>query len=168
MHYVESGDPKNRLIVFLHGFPEFWYSWRYQIRYLQSQYHILALDLRGLLIIWGSNALYLTNQLLSNQSTFILPINFYLTVKLLSNQRNFQNSFFIFKSSSSSFTSLVWLNAILESLIIFMFDSYRQSTKLKSIESDLVYSVLKIKLSSSFSLLTHEIAQIIEINSNRL
>lgn len=52
MHYVESGDPKNRLIVFLHGFPEFWYSWRYQIRYLQSQYHILALDLRGLLIIW--------------------------------------------------------------------------------------------------------------------
>ena len=31
VHYVEKGDRQKPLMVFLHGFPEFWYSWRYQI-----------------------------------------------------------------------------------------------------------------------------------------
>ena len=29
LHYVEAGD--GPLIVLLHGFPEFWFSWRLQI-----------------------------------------------------------------------------------------------------------------------------------------
>jgi len=30
LHYVEAGD--GPLIVLLHGFPEFWYGWRQQIK----------------------------------------------------------------------------------------------------------------------------------------
>jgi pimeloyl-ACP methyl ester carboxylesterase len=30
LHYVEAGD--GHLIVLLHGFPEFWYGWRLQIK----------------------------------------------------------------------------------------------------------------------------------------
>jgi len=25
LHYVEAGDPKKPLLLFVHGFPEFWY-----------------------------------------------------------------------------------------------------------------------------------------------
>ncbi len=45
MHYVEQG--KGELIVLLHGFPEFWYSWRKQIPELAKHYHVIAPDLRG-------------------------------------------------------------------------------------------------------------------------
>ena len=33
MHYVTMGN--GPLIVFLQGFPDFWYPWRYQIPFLQ-------------------------------------------------------------------------------------------------------------------------------------
>jgi epoxide hydrolase 4 len=46
MHYVTEG--KGRLLVLLHGFPEYWYSWRQQIPYLaQRGYQVVAPDLRG-------------------------------------------------------------------------------------------------------------------------
>ncbi len=46
MHYVTQG--KGPLIVLLHGFPEFWYSWRHQIPVLAGQgYRVVAPDLRG-------------------------------------------------------------------------------------------------------------------------
>ncbi len=46
MHYVTQG--KGPLIVLLHGFPEFWFSWRYQIPFLaQLGYTVVAPDLRG-------------------------------------------------------------------------------------------------------------------------
>jgi pimeloyl-ACP methyl ester carboxylesterase len=35
MHYVTIGN--SPLIVFLHGFPEFWYSWRHQIPFFSKQ-----------------------------------------------------------------------------------------------------------------------------------
>jgi pimeloyl-ACP methyl ester carboxylesterase len=36
------------LIVLLHGFPEFWYSWRYQIPFLAEHgFTVVAPDLRG-------------------------------------------------------------------------------------------------------------------------
>ena len=36
------------LVVLLHGFPEFWYSWRHQIPALSAAgYHVIAPDLRG-------------------------------------------------------------------------------------------------------------------------
>jgi epoxide hydrolase 4 len=46
MHYVTQGA--GPLIVLLHGFPEFWYSWRYQIPFLAEHgYTVVAPDLRG-------------------------------------------------------------------------------------------------------------------------
>ncbi|MBA2396232.1 MAG: alpha/beta hydrolase [Ktedonobacteraceae bacterium] len=46
MHYVTQGT--GPLIVLLHGFPEFWYSWRHQIPVLAEQgYRVVAPDLRG-------------------------------------------------------------------------------------------------------------------------
>lgn len=38
---------KRPLMLFIHGFPEFWYSWRYQITHFSSQYNCVAMDLRG-------------------------------------------------------------------------------------------------------------------------
>src|SRR5947207_13947436 len=46
LHYVEAGD--GPLIVLLHGFPEFWYSWRRQIPALAAAgFRVLAPDMRG-------------------------------------------------------------------------------------------------------------------------
>jgi pimeloyl-ACP methyl ester carboxylesterase len=46
IHYVEAGA--GALVVLLHGFPEFWYSWRHQIPALaDAGYHVVAPDLRG-------------------------------------------------------------------------------------------------------------------------
>lgn len=46
MHYVTQGE--GPLLLLLHGFPEFWYSWRHQIPVLAAQgYRVVAPDLRG-------------------------------------------------------------------------------------------------------------------------
>jgi pimeloyl-ACP methyl ester carboxylesterase len=46
LHYVEAGD--GPLIVLLHGFPEYWYAWRRQIRPLaRAGFRIVAPDMRG-------------------------------------------------------------------------------------------------------------------------
>ncbi|HEX7734423.1 MAG TPA: alpha/beta hydrolase [Ktedonobacteraceae bacterium] len=46
MHYVTQGT--GPLVVLLHGFPEFWYSWRFQIPALAARgYRVVAPDLRG-------------------------------------------------------------------------------------------------------------------------
>ena len=46
LHYVETGD--GPLIVLLHGFPEFWFSWRLQIAPLAAAgFRVVAPDLRG-------------------------------------------------------------------------------------------------------------------------
>ncbi|XP_059061952.1 epoxide hydrolase 4-like [Achroia grisella] len=47
LHYVESGDTSKPLMLFLHGFPEFWYSWRHQIVEFQKDYWCVAFDMRG-------------------------------------------------------------------------------------------------------------------------
>ncbi len=47
MHYVEKGDHDKPLMVFLHGFPEFWFSWRYQLEHFSTNYWCVAPDLRG-------------------------------------------------------------------------------------------------------------------------
>jgi pimeloyl-ACP methyl ester carboxylesterase len=46
LHYATAGEG-DRLVVLLHGFPEFWYSWRHQIAALSDEYTIVAPDLRG-------------------------------------------------------------------------------------------------------------------------
>lgn len=45
MHYVEAGEGEP--VVFLHGFPECWYSWRKQLPVLAPHYRVIAPDLRG-------------------------------------------------------------------------------------------------------------------------
>src|SRR5260370_12430494 len=46
MHYVVEGS--GPLVVLLHGFPEFWWSWRFQISPLvEAGYRVAAPDLRG-------------------------------------------------------------------------------------------------------------------------
>ncbi|MDX2240204.1 MAG: alpha/beta hydrolase [Leptolyngbyaceae cyanobacterium bins.302] len=45
LHYVTQGE--GPLMLFLHGFPEFWYSWRKQIPEFASDRKVVALDLRG-------------------------------------------------------------------------------------------------------------------------
>jgi epoxide hydrolase 4 len=45
LHYVEQG--KGPLILFLHGFPEFWYSWKDLLTDFGRDHHAVALDMRG-------------------------------------------------------------------------------------------------------------------------
>ena len=45
-HYVEAGE--GPLVVLIHGFPEFWLSWRHQIPALVAAgYRVIAPDMRG-------------------------------------------------------------------------------------------------------------------------
>jgi pimeloyl-ACP methyl ester carboxylesterase len=45
LHYVKEGS--GPLIVLLHGFPEFWYSWHHQIPVLAKTHTVVAVDMRG-------------------------------------------------------------------------------------------------------------------------
>lgn len=46
LHYVEGGT--GPLVLLLHGFPEFWYSWRFQIPALAAAgFRVVAPDMRG-------------------------------------------------------------------------------------------------------------------------
>jgi pimeloyl-ACP methyl ester carboxylesterase len=45
IHYVAVG--KGPLIVMIHGFPDFWYTWRKQMDVLSARYRVVAVDQRG-------------------------------------------------------------------------------------------------------------------------
>ena len=45
LHYVAAGAGK--LILFLHGFPEFWYAWKDQLTEFATTHQAVAPDLRG-------------------------------------------------------------------------------------------------------------------------
>ena len=48
IHYAESGADKQELVLLLHGFPEFWYTWRQQLPDIGESYHAVAPDIPGL------------------------------------------------------------------------------------------------------------------------
>src|SRR6476646_770417 len=42
-----SGTAAAPLVVMIHGFPDFWYSWRHQMAALSKDYQVVAIDQRG-------------------------------------------------------------------------------------------------------------------------
>ena len=36
LHYVESGDKSKPLMLFVHGWPQFWFVWRNQIKHFNK------------------------------------------------------------------------------------------------------------------------------------
>ena len=47
LHVASNGDAKNKLILFIHGFPEFWYEWHNQLEEFGRDDYAVAPDLRG-------------------------------------------------------------------------------------------------------------------------
>lgn len=45
IHYVTAGE--GDLIVMIHGFPDYWYTWRHQMAKLSENYQVIAIDQRG-------------------------------------------------------------------------------------------------------------------------
>ncbi len=45
IHYAVLGE--GPLVVMLHGFPDYWYTWRYHMAALSEDYRVAAPDLRG-------------------------------------------------------------------------------------------------------------------------
>lgn len=45
IHYATIGE--GPLVVMIHGFPDFWYSWRHQMEALSSDFQVVAIDQRG-------------------------------------------------------------------------------------------------------------------------
>ena len=45
IHYASLGS--GPLMVMMHGFPDYWYTWRYQMEVLSEDYQCVAIDLRG-------------------------------------------------------------------------------------------------------------------------
>ncbi|KAF2649038.1 alpha/beta hydrolase [Lophiostoma macrostomum CBS 122681] len=46
-HYVTAGSSSNEAIVFLHGIPDSWFQWHYQMAKLSTEYYCVAVDLKG-------------------------------------------------------------------------------------------------------------------------
>ena len=47
IHYVTSGDPKDPPVLMIHGFPDYWYSWRRLMADLRPDHYVIAIDQRG-------------------------------------------------------------------------------------------------------------------------
>ena len=47
LHCVTAGEPSKKLVMFLHGFPEFWYQWKEQLREFGKDHFVVAPDMRG-------------------------------------------------------------------------------------------------------------------------
>ena len=45
IHYASLGE--GPLVVMIHGFPDFWYTWRDQMEALATDFKVVAIDLRG-------------------------------------------------------------------------------------------------------------------------
>ena len=47
LHYASAGEQGKPLLLFLHGFPEFWYEWHAQLEEFGGDHFAVAPDLRG-------------------------------------------------------------------------------------------------------------------------
>jgi pimeloyl-ACP methyl ester carboxylesterase len=47
LHYLDWGNPRAQIMVLLHGFCSHAHYWDFFARSLRTDYHILALDMRG-------------------------------------------------------------------------------------------------------------------------
>ncbi len=47
IHYAALGRKSKPLMVMIHGFPDFWYTWRDQMAALSKEYYVVAIDQRG-------------------------------------------------------------------------------------------------------------------------
>jgi epoxide hydrolase 4 len=47
IHYAALGKKSKPLVVMIHGFPDFWYTWRDQMDALSKDYYVVAIDQRG-------------------------------------------------------------------------------------------------------------------------
>lgn len=47
LHYASAGEKAKPLILFVHGFPEFWYEWEAQLAEFGQDFFAVAPDLRG-------------------------------------------------------------------------------------------------------------------------
>jgi len=47
LHYGSAGEPGKPLMLFVHGFPEFWYAWEHQLAEFGQTHFAVAPDLRG-------------------------------------------------------------------------------------------------------------------------
>lgn len=47
LHYACAGDRDRPLLLFLHGFPEFWFAWHAQLAHFGDTHFAVAPDLRG-------------------------------------------------------------------------------------------------------------------------
>jgi pimeloyl-ACP methyl ester carboxylesterase len=47
IHYASAGDASKPLVVMIHGFPDYWYTWRNLMAELAPQYRVVAIDTRG-------------------------------------------------------------------------------------------------------------------------
>ena len=45
IHYVTAGE--GPVVLFIHGFPDIWYTWRHQMTALVDDFKVVAMDQRG-------------------------------------------------------------------------------------------------------------------------
>uniref|UniRef100_A0AAR2LDD0 AB hydrolase-1 domain-containing protein n=1 Tax=Pygocentrus nattereri TaxID=42514 RepID=A0AAR2LDD0_PYGNA len=86
IHYVEMGDGPP--VILCHGFPESWFSWRYQIPALaDAGFRVIAADMKGygdssapadahlVLIDFNSNALFCNARAVASLNTPLFPVD---------------------------------------------------------------------------------------------
>ncbi|KAG3210276.1 hypothetical protein PC129_g18722, partial [Phytophthora cactorum] len=47
LHYIDVGPRDATPVVLVHGWPDLWFGWRYQIQALSKTYRVIAPDMRG-------------------------------------------------------------------------------------------------------------------------